>query len=240
MNMNPASEPLDGQQNIVRMAAHALAMSGLVTAYGHCSMRLDSDHFLVCAPKPMSLIQDIDDGTIVPVSGTLPEGVLGEVRMHQHIYQSRRDVGGIVRSMPAHVITLSTAGITPRQRHGFGSYLPSPMPFWDDLQLIRNDQAAAAVAKTLGDANAIVLRGNGAVVATDSIENAVVLSWYLEDAARIEWQLLAAGLADASTMSGEQARARAVMTADIFERMWRHLTRTYPHAINTASTREHA
>ena len=48
-------------------------------AYGHVSARLDSETFLVCAPKPMGLIAPEDEGTVVPIEGPLPDGVLGEV-----------------------------------------------------------------------------------------------------------------------------------------------------------------
>ncbi len=234
MNLHDAPGCTANAQHIVRLAAYALVKGGLATAYGHCSMRLDDEHFLVCAAKPMSLIQPSDNGTVVPINGSLPEGVLGEVRIHQQIYRKRPDVRGVVRSMPPHVMTLSTAGVTPRRRHGFGSYFPARMPFWDSPLLIRNEDAAEGVADTLGEANAIVLRGNGVVVAADSLEQAVVLSWYLEDAARIEWQLLAAGLGDSPTMTNDQARARAVTAGGIFERMWQHLIQGYPDGADTA------
>lgn len=70
-------------QGKLNLAARALAHAGLVHAYGHCSIRIDADCFLVCAPKPLGMIEDQDAGTIVPVEGELPDGVLGEVRIHQ-------------------------------------------------------------------------------------------------------------------------------------------------------------
>ncbi|MNT70039.1 hypothetical protein D3C72_2083940 [compost metagenome] len=71
----------------------------------------------------------------------------------------------------------------------------------------------------------MVMRGNGAVVAASSLEEAVVLSWYLEDAARVELQLLMAGLgSEAPVLTPEQAMQRAVRTGGIIERMWDYLT----------------
>ncbi|CAB3631259.1 hypothetical protein DFP87_10116 [Achromobacter marplatensis] len=79
--------------------------------------------------------------------------------------------------------------------------------------------------KPWGAASAIAMRGNGAVVAAESLLHATVLTWYLEDAARIEWQLRAAGLADgAPVLSPAEAAARAVGTGRIYERMWEYLT----------------
>lgn len=212
------------QARLVRLAARALARANLVHAYGHCSLRLNADYFLVCAPKPLGLISPTDAGTVVPVNGDLPEGVLGEVRIHQHIYRRRPDVGGVVRSMPRDVMTLSAAGITPASRHGMGAYFSPGVPLWDDVQLVRTDAQAAGVADTLADRTAVVMRGNGAVVAAADLQAAVVLTWYLEDAARIELQLRAAGLADSRMpLSHDEAARRATREGRIFERMWEYL-----------------
>ena len=43
---------MEQQQIIVRKMARALARAGLVTAFGHCSVRLDERSFLVCPPNP--------------------------------------------------------------------------------------------------------------------------------------------------------------------------------------------
>lgn len=212
------------QQHLLRLAARALARANLVHAYGHCSMRLDDHHFLVCAPQPMGLISDSDNGTVVSIDGELPDGVLGEVRIHQEIYRRRPQVGGVVRSMPRDVMTLSAAGITPAPRHGMGTYFSPEVPLWNDVQLIRNKDLARGVAETMAEAPAVVMRGNGAVVAAESLEKAVVLTWYLEDAARIELQLRCAGLAsDDGIIAPAAARQRATDAGRIFERMWEYL-----------------
>ncbi|HMP56345.1 MAG TPA: class II aldolase/adducin family protein, partial [Novosphingobium sp.] len=109
------------RQDLVQQAARALGRAGLVHAYGHCSVRLDEARFLVCAAMPMGLIAD-EPGTVVPIAGPLPEGVLGEVRIHQAIYARRPDVGGLCRIMPPAVMALSTQGIVPAPRHGIGAY----------------------------------------------------------------------------------------------------------------------
>lgn len=219
-----AAIPTAGEQARVRVAARALARAGLAHAYGHCSLRLDAGHFLVCAARPMGLIAPDEPGAVVPVHGELPAGVLGEVRIHQQIYRARPEVGGVARTMPPTVMALSAARVTPAPRHGMGSYFWPAVPLWDDPLLVRSDAQALGVARALGEAAAVVMRGNGAVVAAPTLLQAVVLTWYLEDAARIEWQLRAAGLADGAPRLDEaQARERAVGTGRIYERMWEYL-----------------
>jgi len=216
-------------ERLVRKAARALARAGLVNAYGHCSGRIDARSFVVCAARPMGLIATGEAGTLVPVEGPLPEGVLGEVRIHQSIYRRRPEVGGIVRCLPPKVLSLSTLRRTPKARHGFGSYFAPQAPLWDDPQLIRTEAQAEGVAAALGESRAVVMRGNGAVAAGATLEEAVVFAWYLEDAARVELDVLAAGFpGDEALLSQDEARQRAVSAGRIYERMWEYLTHGDP------------
>jgi HCOMODA/2-hydroxy-3-carboxy-muconic semialdehyde decarboxylase len=212
------------QQRLVQQSARALGRAGLVHAFGHCSVRLDETHFLVCAARPMELVGDAL-GTVCKISGTLPDGVLGEVRIHQQIYLRRADVGAICRIMPPALMALSTQGIVPRPRHGIGAYFEQ-LPLWPDPRLLRNDAAAAALADMLGDAPAIVMRGNGAVVAAPTMQQAACLAWFLEDAARIERDIRAMGFApEGGLLDPSETADRQVWSGQVAERMWDWLTR---------------
>ena len=225
------TQALDDLQRQLRMAARALGRHGLAHAYGHCSVRLDADSFLVCAARPMGLIAPGESGVIVNMEGALPDGVLGEVRIHQQIYRRRPEVRSIARTMPRHVMTLGTARRVPKPRHGFGSYFGAGISLWDNPQLVRSDEAASALADQLGGRHALVMRGNGAVVAADSLMQAVVLTWYLEDAAKLELEVLSAGLEQESVVLSEvECSQRATSAGLIFERMWEYLTAGDPEA----------
>jgi HCOMODA/2-hydroxy-3-carboxy-muconic semialdehyde decarboxylase len=212
------------QQQTVRVAARALARSGLVTAFGHCSLRLSPREFLVCAAKPMGLIGVGEPGTVVQVDQPLPEGVLGEVRIHQQIYARRPDVQAVCRFMSPQVMALAAMALTPAARHGFSSYFyPSP-PMWNDPRLVRHTEAAQGVARLMGDASAIVLSVNGAVTAADSMAKAVSLAWFLEDAARVELAVRAAGGEAVRIFADAQVAAeRATWSGRIAERIWEFL-----------------
>lgn len=215
----------------VRIAARAIGRHGLAHAYGHCSARIDGGTFLVCPPQPMGLIAPADACTAVSLDGPLPDGVLGEVRIHREIYRLRPDVGGIVRFMSPKAMSLGALGLVPRPRHGFGSYFYPEPALWDDPQLLRSDEQAKALAITLGKNAGILMRGNGVVTAGASLEEAVVLAWYLEDAARIELDALTACRADAGPyLSKDEAGARATWDGRIRERMCDYLTAGDPEA----------
>ena len=218
-------EPLDETQRRVRLAARALGRHNLVHAYGHVSARLDDTSFLVCAPRPMGLLDIGEEGTVVPVNGPLPEGVLGEVRCHQRIYAARQDVNGICRLFPRSVLTLSTFRKTPKARIGFGSYFHPCSPLWDDPLLIRSDEQAIAFAERLGEARAIVMRANGAVCVGPTVEEAVVMGFYLEESAATELAVLATGDEENSVcFTPDEAEIRATGSGRIYERMWDYMT----------------
>lgn len=213
------------QQFELRQAARALARGKLVHAYGHCSLRLDQSCFLVCAPKPMGTILPGEDGTVVSIDGPLPEGVLGEVRIHQCIYRLRADVGAICRIMPPQLGLLALLHRTPQPRHGFGAYFAPRLPLWDDPRLLRDDAAAVRLAQQLADSKAIVMRANGAVVVGANLIEAVALSWFLEEAARVEVGLMQMGQDGEHTLlRADETMARQVTAGRVYERMWEYLS----------------
>ena len=215
-----AGEPRARQ---LRMAARALARAGLVHAYGHCSVRVDAHSFIVTPPKPLGLVGAADPPVTVPLEGPLPRDALPEVLAHQCIYRRRADVQAIARFQSPAITTLSTLGRTPRARHGFGAYFAPAPPLHSNPRLVRDRLSAEALAATLGNARAIVMRGNGAIAVGSSLEEALVMAWYLEDAARVELAVLATDVAGLE-LSEAEARERAVTSGRIIERMWDYLT----------------
>lgn len=213
------------QQTLVRMAARALGRNGLAHAYGHCSQRLDDHHMLVCAPRPMGLLGADEDGMVVPIEGPLPDGVLGEVRLHQRIYQRRPDIKGVCRSMPPALMKLSALERVPRPRHGMGAYFWPQPAYWPHVELIRQDDLAERAVDTMGDSPALVMRGNGVVVCADDLKKACVLTWFLENAAMIELEALRCGSGDKGVLTEHEAQARATWNGGIAERMWDWMTR---------------
>ena len=207
----------------IRLAARALARSGLVHAYGHCSVRVSPTQFLVSPPKPLGLVGASDIPVAVSTTGVLPPGALPEVIAHQHIYRRREDVGAVARFQSPHLVALSALGRTPRALHGFGAYFAPRPPLHSDPRLVRDDASAAALAASLGAGRGIVMRGNGAITVGRTLEEAVALAWYLEDAARVEMAALSTGL-EAQELTPDEARVRATVSGRLFERMWEWMT----------------
>src|SRR3546814_8396382 len=93
---------------------------------------------------------------------------------------------------------------------------------WSSDVCSSDDAAAAGLADLLGDAPALVMRGNGAVVVGEGLPQAVTLAWFLEDAARVEQSVRAMGLdVEAARLSPEEIDARRIWSGGVVERMWR-------------------
>lgn len=213
----------------VRKAARAMARAGLSTAFGHCSVRLDADSFLVCRAGALSTIKPGEAGSTVPVRGCLPEGVLGEVRVHQQIYARRSEIGAICRFSSPNAMAISALGHAPRMRHVFGAMFAPEVKYSNDIRLMRNDSIAAEVAQKMDDSPAIILRGLGAVTAGADIKQALSLAWFLEDMSRLELAVLASGQAEkAPIYTTEEALAVTGWGGQVAERMWDHLTALDP------------
>jgi HCOMODA/2-hydroxy-3-carboxy-muconic semialdehyde decarboxylase len=213
----------------LRMAARALARAGLVHAYGHCSLRVDSRSFIVTPPKPLGLVEPGDWPVVVPTGGPLPAAALPEVLAHQYLYRRRGEVSAVVRFQSPQLTALSTLGLTPSARHGFGAYFAPVVPLHDDPRLVRDSAGAEALVDEIGASRAIVMRGNGAITVGASIEEAVVMAWYLEDAARVELTVLGTGL-EGKVLTAAEARDRAVTSGRMVERMWDWLTAADPES----------
>ena len=211
------------------LAYRILAAHGVVDAYGHVSLRIDASQFIVTPPVPLGLVKTDASPVLCPVSGALPADALPEVLVHQNIYRRRPEVGGVVRFQSPQLMTLSTLGRTPRARHGFGAYFAPCPPLYANPRLVRDNPSAVALVDQMASARAIVMRGNGAVTVGASIEEALVMAWYLEDAARVELAVLASGV-DGQEFSAAEVRDRAVTAGRLIERMWDYLTAADPEA----------
>src|SRR3546814_18558523 len=121
-------------------------------------------------------------------------------------------------------MSLSTLGITPAARHGLGAYFAPRPPLWDDPRLLRDDASARNLAIALGEARAIVMRGNGAITVGQDLKEAATFAFFLEDAERGERDVRAMGVGTKpGLVDAEEIRARQTLAGGGGERlgMWR-------------------
>jgi len=198
-----------------------LAREGLVDAFGHVSARTEGA-FALTPPVPLGTLTAADELVDVPLDAAdLPAGAPKEAWIHLEIYRRRPDVGGVCRAQPASVNEAAGARLTIRALHGQGAFVGATVPLHDDAKLVRTRELGAAVATALGDGDAVVLRGNGAVTVGRTPGIAAALMVVLEASARANLAAAAAG--DAASLSDDEVAAWRGVAPELLDRLWSHL-----------------
>lgn len=201
----------------LRMFGRALDRAGLAGPFGHCSLRVDADSFLVTPPHPLRVLTT-RACVVVPVSGPLPAGVLRQVRLDQAVYRTRPDVGAIGTVEPASVAALARAGRGLCPDDPGAAYFGDGPVRHDGPASPEDDDGAAVLAAALGSGAALVRPGGGAVVVGGTPAQTLTLAVFLEQASAAALQRpcdaeRAPGPAAAATWADRRA-----------ERMWDYLT----------------
>lgn len=162
-------------------AARIISGAGLVEAFGHVSVR-DGDGMLITATLPLGAAQAgqihrIDSGGS---AGEGAEDVPLETPMHAAVYAAREDVNAICRTHSAAAVRAGVAGEIPPLTHGLGG-LAGEVALSGRTDLVTDQAAGDEIAEDLGDANCLLIRGNGSIATGRSLAEAVVRARYLEE-----------------------------------------------------------
>ncbi|MER7789686.1 class II aldolase/adducin family protein [Streptomyces sp. NPDC097640] len=205
----------------VATAARTLAALGLVTAFGHVSAR-HGDRILM---TPAIDLAQATEGTLleIPLNSTaLPTNAPGEAWIHLSVYQARPDVHAVARAIPESAFAAGAVvshSIPPL--HGQGAMLGEAVPIHDDARLMRSAGIAEGAARTLGHADALVLRGNGAVTTGHTPGHAVARMWLLDTTCRLHLTARQAGAIRGLT--SEEITAWRAAAPPLLDRLWAHL-----------------
>lgn len=154
--------------------------------FGHVSCRLPGgDGFLVKSVRVGQPGVDPDEVLVCDGQGRKLAGVgplPSELPIHTEILRRRPDVRSVVHTHPHASTAITTAGRTvmalTHQSARFGAGVPL---FRGDL--IATTELGQELADRLGDGDAVLLRGHGAVVIGRHVPEAVCKAIYLEQAA---------------------------------------------------------
>ncbi len=183
-------------------ANHILFDQGVVDGYGHVSVRHpgNPNHFLISRWLAPDMVTD---GDILEVDfdckivGPEKARLYSEVFMHGEIYRARPDVKSIVHTHAPAVILMGISGEPLMPMYQMTGYMGSGVPLFDIRKavgmtnmLISDPVRAKALAQTLADKPAILLRGHGGVVTGSSLAQAVGRSVYMRVNAELQVQVL--------------------------------------------------
>ncbi len=181
----------------VALAVRILAHEGVFPlALGHVSERVSGEDLVCILSGEVHDRGGTLDGVaasaivVIDLKGRLVEGELeppGERFIHTEVYRARPEVQSVVHAHPPVTVALSAAGqevlpITARS----ALFAPRVTIFPYHGQ-IDNERIGAEVARALGQAHALVLKGHGSVTVGESLEEACIRTLTLEETARQQW-----------------------------------------------------
>lgn len=229
--------PADAAAELVT-AGRVVTGGGLVEGFGHVSVRLDRERFLITPQQPPGLTAPDDccvigpDGAKLAGAGDPP----AEVALHRAIYEARPGVGAVSRTHPPTVLAFSALLRPLPVVHGLGAFVGELPVHPDHLLTVTIEQARRVVAD-LGR-HGVILRGNGLVTTGSTVPHAVVRSFWASDAARFfldasavasPHTYTAAQVAqrDDPTYADAEGAQRWVQPHSPFDRAWQYYTWRY-------------
>ncbi|MBV8911848.1 MAG: class II aldolase/adducin family protein [Acetobacteraceae bacterium] len=205
---------------------------GVVDAFGHISARHPDrpDHYLLARNMAPARVNASD----VMLFGPDDEPVADDRRpylerfIHGAIYRARPDVHSVVHSHSPAVIPFGVvAGAQLRPIFHMCGFLGAGAARFEirdvrgdatDL-LIRDHELGAALARALGSAEAVLMRGHGSTVVADSVRLAVYRAIYAEANARLQCQAMTMG-GEITFLTEAEAAASAESNKGQLARAW--------------------
>jgi HCOMODA/2-hydroxy-3-carboxy-muconic semialdehyde decarboxylase len=203
----PASAgPADPQliEDLV-IANRILAIEGVLDAMGHVSVRHDRNpnRYLLSRARAPELVTaedivefDLDSNPVDPRGRPL----YSERFIHGEIYRARPDVIAVVHNHSPSVIPFGVSDVPLRALAHSGAFIAEGVPVFEIRRaagmtdmLVRTPALGRALAQTLGNKPALLMRGHGAAVVGPSLSFAVGRSIYLELNAKLQAQAMALG-----------------------------------------------
>ena len=213
-------------------ANRILAAQGIFDAFGHVSVRhpRDPNRFLLARSVAPELVTADDileyDLDAVPVNLN-GRAQYSERFIHAAIYKRRADVNAIVHNHSRAVIPFGVSSVPIRPVFHNAAFIGDGLPVFDirdaagitDM-LVSDAERGAALARSLSDEPAVLMRGHGVAVVGPSLRHAVGRSIYLEANARV--QLEAIGLGGEVTYLAPEEAAEVMKLGENggYERAW--------------------
>lgn len=188
--------------------------TGVRASLGHVSMRVPGDpgKFVVkgrgyrldtlARMRPQDLV-------VCNLEGELEESPPNivpcfEVKIHSCIYKARPEINSVVHVHPTFTVVMSVLGQPIHSMCNEGNRLVAdPIPVYPKQKIITTDEEGTEVARLLGNGEAVLLFGHGAVTAGRSMEQSVTDMIQLEHQAQMTYYAFAAAGKDHPYVSRE-------------------------------------
>lgn len=178
-----------------------LAHEGVLDAFGHVSMRHpeNPNRYFLSRSRAPELVEPADileyDLDSKPVKPT-DQRLYAERVIHGEIYKARPDVMAVVHHHAPAVMPFCISGAELKPVMHLGAVIGQKVPMWDQYDefgdtnlLLVKPEEGASLARTLGQAPLVLMKGHGATVVGASIQELVFRAIY--SCRNAEYQLAA-------------------------------------------------
>jgi L-ribulose-5-phosphate 4-epimerase len=165
-----------------------LVMQEIIDFSGHISVRIPgTDHVLIQPRDTSRAALTADDVLVVDLDNRVLEGegpAPSETALHTCVYRARPDAVAVCHGHPTYS-TIFTATDRPLDAvRNFAYRFADGLPIHADTTHIRTEDQGRAVAATLAQSRACLLRGHGTVVVAPSVEELFMDCLDIEENAR--------------------------------------------------------
>jgi ribulose-5-phosphate 4-epimerase/fuculose-1-phosphate aldolase len=214
-------------------ANRILSDQGVVDGFGHVSARHPGDpsRFLLARSMAPGLVTAEDimefdlDGNALEARG---RALYAERFIHSEIYKAYPEINAVVHSHSPSIIPFGATKVTLRPIYHMSSFLGAGVPVFEIREsggpatdmLIRNPDLGAALARRLGDAAVVLMRGHGDVVVGRSVRQVVFRAVYTEINARLQAEAIRLGASEVEFLNDEEAAKASATNDAVLDRPW--------------------
>jgi len=243
MNADNAPDPALIEDLV--LANRILADQGVLDGFGHVSARHDKypDRFLMSQSRAPAAVTTADikqfelDGR--PIGEVLKPPL--ERFIHSEIFRARPEVMAVVHSHSPAVIPFGVTDVPLRAICHVSAFIGVRAPVFeirdaagdDSSLLITTPYLGTALAKALGNATLVLMRGHGDAVVGGSVRQAVYRAIYTEMNARQQSESMRLGSVNFLT-KGEAASAALSVESDL-SKPWEHWKKCLEYKTGSAS-----
>jgi ribulose-5-phosphate 4-epimerase/fuculose-1-phosphate aldolase len=213
------------------VANRILFGEGVLDGFGHVSVRdaKKPERFWLARSMAAGLVEARDimefdlEGEPFDAKG---RAVFLERFIHSAIYRARPDVQSVVHSHSPNLVPFGVTPVSLKPLYHMTGFLGEGVPVFEIRKvagrntnlLITDGKLGAALARTLGDKAACLMRGHGSVAVGNSVQQSVYRAVYMELNARLQAEAMRLGRVNFLTPG--EARAGAAVNDRMLHRPW--------------------
>jgi len=197
---------------------------GFIDGFGHISARTAQTDRILLSRHNLGKAVTRDDFVMVDLDGN-PIGssaqLPGETPIHLEIFRSRPDVGSVAHFHTTFATSFSMSDQELRPTYFPAAIFRKGVPIHPDSRLVNTKERGVALAATLGNHRAALMRAHGIVVTGRDVEEMFASVFILEDNAYRTW--VAASMGEVDKLSDEaliEIEDEVLKTRGPFRRIW--------------------